>query len=78
MDEDVPGGATAYMMEQVLYQQDAWRWLDSKPLCITAVANRAAYANDGNYFCKPQPEDLVEAVYAMMSEYNPASFPEVR
>ena len=77
LDEDVPGGASTYMMEQVLYQQDAWRWLDSKPICLTAVANRAAYANDGNYFCKPQPEDLVESVYKMMSEFDPGSFPAI-
>lgn len=77
LDEDVPGGASAYMLEHVLYQQDAWKWLDSKPLCLTAVANRAAYANDGNYFCKPQADDITEAVYGMMNEFDPGSFPKV-
>ncbi|MCS7004865.1 MAG: thiamine pyrophosphate-dependent enzyme [Cytophagales bacterium] len=70
-DEDIPGGATAYMMQKVLEEQDAFRWLDSKPLCITAQAHRPAYASDGDYFSKPNPESVFEAIYDFMHETNP-------
>lgn len=77
MDEDVPGGATAYMLQQVLEKQDGYRYLDSKPVTITATANRPAYATDGDYFCKPNVEDIFEKLYAMMRETNPGRFPDI-
>ncbi len=76
-DEDVPGGASAYMMQQVLQEQDAYKYLDSKPICVSAKAHRPPYGSDGDYFSKPNPEDVVDAVYALMSEANPMQFPEL-
>lgn len=73
-DEDVPGGATAFMMQKVLEEQNAYRWLDSKPLTITAHEHRPAYSSDGDYFSKPNTEDLVERIYALMHEADPESF----
>jgi pyruvate/2-oxoglutarate/acetoin dehydrogenase E1 component len=75
LDEDVPGGASAYMMQQVLEVQDGYRYLDSKPITITATANRPAYSTDGDYFCKPNAEDIFEAVYGLMHEAFPADYP---
>lgn len=76
-DEDVPGGATSYMMQQVLEVQNAYAYLDSKPVTITAREHRPAYASDGDYFSKPSSEDVFEVVYKMMSEVNPAKFPSL-
>ena len=75
IDEDVPGGATAYMMQQVIEEQDAYFWLDSEPLSITAAENRAAYASDGDYFCKPNAEQIFERVYELMAEASPSDYP---
>lgn len=74
-DEDVPGGASAYMMKHVLEDQDAYRYLDSKPLTISARDHRPAYGSDGDYFSKPNIEDIVETVYALMHEVNAMKFP---
>ncbi len=76
-DEDVPGGATSYMMQQVLEGQGAYEFLDSKPLTITAQEHRPAYGSDGDYFSKPNPEDIVDKVYAMMLESDPLRFPSI-
>jgi len=73
-DEDIPGGCTAYMMQKVLEEQDVFRWLDSKPLCITAQAHRTAYASDGDYFSKPNAESVFEAIYGFMHETNPTKW----
>lgn len=73
-DEDVPGGATAFMMQQVLELQKAYQYLDSAPLTITAKEHRPAYASDGDYFSKPNPEEVYEKVYAMMCEAEPERF----
>jgi 2-oxoisovalerate dehydrogenase E1 component len=73
-DEDVPGGASAFMMQKVLEEQNAYRWLDSKPLTIAAHEHRPAYSSDGDYFSKPNTEDIVERVYALMHESDPESF----
>ncbi|MCC5940279.1 MAG: transketolase [Balneolaceae bacterium] len=75
VDEDVPGGATAYMMQTVLDEHDGYHYLDSKAECITAYAHRPAYASDGDYFSKPSAEDILEKVYQMMHETNPAKYP---
>jgi 2-oxoisovalerate dehydrogenase E1 component len=74
-DEDVPGGATSFMMQRVLEEQNAWRYLDSKPITITAKEHRPAYASDGDYFTKPNAEEIYEKVYAMMREVYPDQFP---
>ncbi len=76
-DEDVPGGATSYMMQQVLEVQNAYQYLDSKPVTITAKEHRPAYASDGDYFTKPNPEDGFETVYTLMHEVNPDTFPSL-
>jgi pyruvate/2-oxoglutarate/acetoin dehydrogenase E1 component/TPP-dependent pyruvate/acetoin dehydrogenase alpha subunit len=76
IDEDVPGGATAYMMQQVLEEQEAYKYLDAKPLTIAAKAHRPAYGTDGDYFSKPSAEDIFEAIMDMMHEYNPAQYPK--
>ncbi len=76
IDEDVPGGASAFMMQQVLEEQEAYRYLDAKPLTISAKPHRPAYGTDGDYFSKPNAEDIFIAVYGMMHEYDPARYPE--
>jgi pyruvate/2-oxoglutarate/acetoin dehydrogenase E1 component/TPP-dependent pyruvate/acetoin dehydrogenase alpha subunit len=74
-DEDVPGGASAYMMHEVLEIQNAYPFLDSKPITITGKEHRPAYASDGDYFSKPNAEEVFEKVYTMMSEVDPERFP---
>ena len=76
IDEDVPGGASAYMMQQVLEDQEAYKYLDAKPLTIAAKAHRPAYGTDGDYFSKPSAEDIFEAIMDMMHEYNPTQYPK--
>jgi 2-oxoisovalerate dehydrogenase E1 component len=75
LDEDVPGGASAYMMQQVLERQGAWSWLDAPPVTVTAAAHRPAYGSDGDYFSKPSREDVFDAVYRLMHEGDPERFP---
>ncbi|NGP88279.1 alpha-ketoacid dehydrogenase subunit alpha/beta [Fodinibius halophilus] len=77
VDEDVPGGASAFMMNKVLQEQKGYYYLDSEPQCLTAKEHRAAYGSDGDYFSKPNEEDIFEAVYALMSEANPAKYPPI-
>lgn len=76
-DEDVPGGASAYMMQKVIEEQNAYRYLDSKPLTIPGKAHRPAYASDGDYFSKPNHEDIFEAAYSLMHEADPDSYPSL-
>ncbi|MEJ8755728.1 thiamine pyrophosphate-dependent enzyme [Pontibacter sp. H259] len=76
-DEDVPGGASAFMMQQVVDEQGAWRWLDSKPQCLAAQAHRPPYGSDGDYFSKPNTEDVFEAVYDIMHEADPEKYPTI-
>lgn len=78
MDEDVPGGATSYMMQQVLEVQGGYRWLDAPPRTITAKAHRPAYGTDGDYFSKPGAEEVFGTLYEMMVEYAPAEFRPLR
>lgn len=75
LDEDVPGGASAYMFQQVFEKQGAFRYLDSEPRTITAKEHRAAYGTDGDYFSKPNAEEVFEVIYNMMSETDPAAYP---
>lgn len=76
-DEDTPGGATAYMLQQVLEVQGGYKYLDAKPVTVTAKAHRPAYANDGDYFSKPNAEDIFDAAYAIMNEAKPEVFPKI-
>lgn len=76
-DEDVPGGATAFMLQQVMDHQDIFRHLDSEPQTLAAKAHRPAYSSDGDYFSKPSADDVVEKVYQMMHESNPKKFPSL-
>ncbi|MGA9237812.1 alpha-ketoacid dehydrogenase subunit beta, partial [Robiginitalea sp.] len=75
VDEDVPGGCAAYLMQQILEEQRGYQYLDSAPRTLTAQAHRPAYASDGDYFSKPSLEDVFESVYAIMHEARPADFP---
>lgn len=75
LDEDVPGGASAYMMQQILETQGGYYYLDSAPASLTAQPNRGAYGSDGDYYCKPNTEDVFEKVYAVMNEAEPNKFP---
>ncbi|WP_461150146.1 alpha-ketoacid dehydrogenase subunit alpha/beta [Spirosoma pulveris] len=76
-DEDVPGGASAYMMQQVVECQNAYRYLDSAPMTLSAKAHRPPYGSDGDYFSKPNVDDVIETVYAIMSEAEPERFPKI-
>ncbi|GAA3630676.1 alpha-ketoacid dehydrogenase subunit alpha/beta [Flavivirga jejuensis] len=78
IDEDVPGGASAYILNEILNIQNAYQYLDGQPKTLTAKAHRPAYGNDGDYFSKPSAEDIFEAVYDIMHEANPAGFPKLR
>ena len=75
MDEDVPGGTTAYMLQQVLEVQGGYRFLDSGPRTLPGKAHRPAYGSDGNYWSKPNPEQVFEVVYHQMHEASPARYP---
>jgi len=75
IDEDVPGGASAYILQEIVEKQDGYRYLDSKPQTLAAQQHRPAYGTDGDYFSKPSAEDIFEKVYGMMHEANPAKFP---
>ncbi len=76
-DEDVPGGASAYMMQKVVEEQGAYRFLDSEPGTIAAKEHRPAYASDGDYWSKPSVETVFDKVYGMMSEVDPNGYPEL-
>jgi pyruvate/2-oxoglutarate/acetoin dehydrogenase E1 component/TPP-dependent pyruvate/acetoin dehydrogenase alpha subunit len=76
-DEDVPGGASAYMMQEVIDKQNAYRWLDAAPKAISAQAHRPAYASDGDYFSKPNAETIFDTAYEIMHEAKPALFPKL-
>ncbi len=76
-DEDVPGGASAYMMQKVLEEQNGYHYLDSKPITLTSKEHRPAYGSDGDYFSKANAEDVFDYVYAMMNEADPDRFPEI-
>ena len=76
-DEDVPGGATAYMMQKVLEEQKAYFHLDAEPKTVTAHEHRPAYSSDGDYFSNPNAEDVFEAIYGIMNEADPVKYPGI-
>ncbi|WP_277631661.1 alpha-ketoacid dehydrogenase subunit alpha/beta [Avrilella dinanensis] len=75
VDEDVPGGASAYILQHIVENQGGYKYLDSQPQTLTAKAHRPAYGTDGDYFSKPSEEDVFEKVYAIMHESNPGKYP---
>ncbi len=75
LDEDVPGGGTAYMMQKVLIEQNAFNYLDAPPKTLSAKEHRGAYGTDGEYFSKPNTETVIEAVYEIMHSVDPAKYP---
>jgi pyruvate/2-oxoglutarate/acetoin dehydrogenase E1 component len=77
IDEDVPGGASAYILQQLIDIQDIYPFLDSSPQTLTAKAHRPAYGSDGDYFSKPSEDDIFEKVYGIMHESNPVAFPKI-
>ncbi len=77
IDEDVEGGASAFILQQILEKQKAFRYLDSDPLTISAENHRPPYGSDGDYFSKPSVDDMVEKVYALFTETNPEKFPKI-
>ena len=77
IDEDVEGGTSAFILQQILEKQKAFRYLDSDPLTISAKNHRPAYGTDGDYFSKPSADDMVEKIYAMFNELNPQKFPGI-
>ncbi|MGK6344170.1 thiamine pyrophosphate-dependent enzyme [Chryseobacterium sp. DT-3] len=77
IDEDVEGGTSAFILQQILEKQKAFRYLDSDPLTIAANDHRPAYASDGDYFSKPSSDDMVERIYAMFNEANPQKYPAI-
>ncbi len=74
LDEDVPGGTTAYMLQEVIEKQGGWQYLDSPPKTLTAKEHRPAYTTDGDYFSKPSAEDVFDVVYQMMKEAEPEKY----
>lgn len=78
IDEDMPGGASAYILDEIINKQGAFKYLDSVPKTLAAQPHRPAYGTDGDYFSKPSIEDVFEAVYAVMHEANPSDFPKLR
>lgn len=77
LDEDVRGGASGYMLQQILEDQQAFELLETAPVTITAQDHRPAYASDGDYFSKPSEDDVVEAIYTLMNQINPRQFPDL-
>ena len=74
LDEDLPGGTTAYMMQEVLEKQGGWQYLDSPPKTLTAKEHRPAYTTDGDYFSKPSAEDVFDVIYSIMKEAEPGKY----
>ncbi|MCD8418033.1 transketolase [Tenacibaculum finnmarkense genomovar finnmarkense] len=77
VDEDLPGGASAYLLQEIVENQNGYKHLDSKPQTLTAKAHRPAYGTDGDYFSKPSAEDIFEKIYAIMNEANPTKFKDL-
>eukprot|EP01133_Synstelium_polycarpum_P009425 gene9425-11032_t len=77
VDEDVPGGATAFILQQILEEQQGYYLLDAQPKTLSAKAHRPPYGSDGDYFSKPSTDDVVEAVYQMMHDHNSAKYPSI-
>ena len=77
IDEDLPGGASSYILQKVIQERDGFQYLDSTPLTLTSKAHRPAYGTDGDYFSKPSIDDIIETAYAIMNEYDPINYPSI-
>lgn len=77
LDEDVPGGASAYILQKIMEEQGAYQFLDSAPLTIASKEHRPAYGSDGDYFSKPNADDVFDSIYNLMHETNPDAFPKI-
>ena len=77
IDEDVPGGASAFILQDILERQNGYFYLDAQPKTLTSVAHRPPYGSDGDYFSKPSIDDVIEKVYGMMQEANPAKYAQI-
>jgi pyruvate/2-oxoglutarate/acetoin dehydrogenase E1 component len=77
IDEDVPGGASAFMMQQVLERDRGYDWLDSEPRTIPAKEHRPSYGSDGDYWSKPNRETIFAGVYEILREANPRKYPRI-
>jgi pyruvate/2-oxoglutarate/acetoin dehydrogenase E1 component len=78
VDEDVPGGGTAYILSQLIEKQNVFNLLDSPPKLLSAKAHRPAYGSDGDYFSKPSVDDIIEHAYGILHEVDPKKYPELR
>ncbi len=78
VDEDVPGGCSAYLIQEIVENQGAYMYLDSAPQTLTSKSHRPAYASDGDYFSKPNAEDIFEKIYDMIHETNPGDYPKLK
>ncbi len=74
----MPGGTTAYMLQEVLEKQGGYAWLDSAPRTLPGTAHRPAYGSDGDYWSKPNAEGIFDAVYDMMHEVSPTEYPKIQ
>jgi pyruvate/2-oxoglutarate/acetoin dehydrogenase E1 component len=77
LDEDVPGGASAYILQKIVEEQNGYQFLDSKPITIASKEHRPAYGSDGDYFSKPSADDVFDVIYNLMSEVNPNQFSKI-
>lgn len=77
LDEDVPGGASAYILQKIMEEQGGYKYLDSAPVTIASKEHRPAYGSDGDYFSKPNPDDVFDIIYKLMSEANPERYPDI-
>ena len=77
IDEDMPGGGSAYILQQLMDNQNIYQYLDTQPKLISAMPHRPAYGEDGDYFSKPSADDIFEEVYEIMHETNPSKYPKL-
>lgn len=77
VDEDVPGGASAYLLQEIIEKQNGYKYLDSKPQTLAAKEHRPAYGTDGDYFSKPSADDIFEKIYEILNEANPNKYPSL-
>ena len=77
IDEDLPGGASSYILQKIIEEQNAFELLDSKPITLTSKSHRPAYGSDGDYFSKPSIDDIIEKANEIMNEYDPSNYPKI-
>ena len=77
IDEDVPGGCSAYLLQEIIEKQNGYQYLDSAPQTLCSKSHRPAYGTDGDYFSKPSTDDVFTRIYAIMNEVSPATWPAI-